>query len=77
MSRLLNNAVYTTLSGLTYREREILKLRTGLGDGYIYTTDEIARIFKVSKSRVLQVDNKLCRRVFFGIKHKYEEKGDK
>ena len=37
---------------LTYREREVLKLRFGLDDNYTYTRDEVARIFKVPVGRV-------------------------
>lgn len=31
---------------LTWREREILKLRYGLGDGYNYTLEPVADIFQ-------------------------------
>jgi len=40
------------LSKLSYREREILKLRYGLGDGYIYTLEEVGHIFKVTRERI-------------------------
>jgi len=43
---------------LTYREREIIKLRFGIGDGYTYTLEEIGRIFKVSRERVRLVEIK-------------------
>jgi len=33
------------LRTLTYREREILKLRYGFADGYSYTAAEVARVF--------------------------------
>ena len=36
----------TSLQGLSYVQREVFKLRTGLGDGYSYRLDEIAVIFK-------------------------------
>jgi hypothetical protein len=35
------------LSELTFRDREILKLYTGIGDGYVYTLGEIAMLFKL------------------------------
>ena len=35
------------LRRLSYREREIIKLRYGLGDGYTYTLEEVGHIFKV------------------------------
>ena len=30
---------------LTYREREIIRLRYGLADGYTYTLEEVGQIF--------------------------------
>ena len=44
------------LKTLTYREREIIKLRYGLGDGYSYTLEEVGRIFKVTRERVRQIE---------------------
>ena len=46
------------LKQLTYRQGEIIKLRYGLGDGYIYTLQELAKIFKVTPERVRQVEKK-------------------
>ncbi len=51
------------LHTLTYREREILKLRYGIGDGYTYTLKEVARIFQVSIERVRQVEIRAMRRL--------------
>ena len=48
---------------LTYREREILKLRYGIGDGYTYTLEEVGRIFKVTRERVRQVESKAIRKL--------------
>ena len=46
------------LEKLTYREREIIKLRYGLDDGYTYTLSEIANIFKLTRERVRQIQRK-------------------
>jgi RNA polymerase primary sigma factor len=43
---------------LTYREREIIRLRYGLLDGYSYTLEEVGRIFKVTRERVRQIEAK-------------------
>ena len=51
------------LKTLTYREREILKLRYGIGDGYTYTLEEVGRIFKVTRERVRQVESKAIRKL--------------
>ncbi len=53
------------LKPLSYREREIIKLRYGIGDGYTYTLAEVARIFNVTTGRVRQIEArglcKICR----------------
>lgn len=56
------------LPRLTYREREILKLRFGLDeDGMTYTMEETARIFKVTRERVRQVEGKAMRKIYCWI----------
>jgi hypothetical protein len=47
--------ITTVLQTLSYREREIFKLRTGFPDGYRYTNEEVGYIFKISPSRVSQL----------------------
>ncbi len=56
---MLNEAI----RHLTYREREIIKLRYGIGDGYTYTLEEVGRIFKVTRERVRQVESKAIRKL--------------
>jgi RNA polymerase primary sigma factor len=46
------------LKTLTYRERQIIRLRYGLVDGYTYTLEEVVRIFKVTRERVRQIEAK-------------------
>ena len=53
----------TLLKTLTYREREIIRLRYGLGDGYTYTLEEVGRIFKVTRERVRQIEAKAVRKL--------------
>ena len=48
---------------LSYREREIIKLRYGLGDGYSYTLQETAKLFKVTRERIRQIEEKALRRL--------------
>jgi len=48
---------------LSYREREIFKLRTGLGDGFQYTNSEVGRIFKISARRTSRFYQRACRKV--------------
>jgi RNA polymerase primary sigma factor len=51
------------LQTLTFREREIIKLRFGIGDGYTYTMEEISRIFKTTPEAVRQIEDKALRRL--------------
>jgi RNA polymerase primary sigma factor len=51
------------LQTLRYREREILKLRWGIGDGHTYTLDEVGIIFKVTRERVRQIEAKAMERL--------------
>ena len=44
------------LAELDYREREILRLRYGLTDGYVYTLSEIGQVFSVTRERVRQIE---------------------
>ncbi len=55
---MLKERMDQVLKTLTYREREIIKLRYGIGDGYTYTLEEVGRIFKVTRERVRQVEAK-------------------
>jgi RNA polymerase primary sigma factor len=60
---MLKERIDEILKTLTYREREIIKLRYGLGDGYTYTLEEVGRIFKVTRERVRQVEAKAVRKL--------------
>ncbi len=59
----LKQRIEQVLKSLTYREREIIKLRYGIGDGYTYTLEEVGRIFKVTRERVRQVEAKAIRKL--------------
>jgi RNA polymerase primary sigma factor len=60
---LLREKIEALLKTLTYREREIIRLRYGLGDGYTYTLEEVGRIFKVTRERVRQIEAKAVRKL--------------
>jgi RNA polymerase primary sigma factor len=62
-SDMLKARIEQVLKTLTYREREIIKLRYGIGDGYTYTLEEVGRIFKVTRERVRQVEAKAIRKL--------------
>jgi RNA polymerase primary sigma factor len=60
---MLRERIDDVLSTLTFREREIVKLRYGIGDGYTYTLEEVGRIFRVTRERVRQIEAKAVRKL--------------
>ena len=48
---------------LNYREREILRMRFGLADGYSYTLEEVGKVFSVTRERVRQIESKAVRKL--------------
>jgi len=60
---MLRERIGEVLSSLTFREREIVKLRYGIGDGYTYTLEEVGRIFRVTRERVRQIEAKAVRKL--------------
>lgn len=51
------------LKTLTYREREVIKLRYGLGDGNTYTLEEVGHIFKVTCERIRGIEANALRKL--------------
>ena len=60
---MLRSRIHRVLKTLSYREREIIKLRYGLGDGYSYTLEEVGHIFKVTRERIRQIEAKAVRKL--------------
>ena len=60
---MLRNRISKVLKSLSYREREIIKLRYGFGDGYSYTLEEVGHIFKVTRERIRQIEAKAVRKL--------------
>jgi RNA polymerase primary sigma factor len=52
----LANQVEYAMSGLTDREREVMRLRYGLGSGREHTLEEIGRRLSVTRERVRQIE---------------------
>jgi RNA polymerase primary sigma factor len=59
----LKHRINEVLEVLNYREREILRLRYGLVDGYAYTLEEVGKIFSVTRERVRQIESKAVRKL--------------
>ncbi|MCE9544551.1 MAG: sigma-70 family RNA polymerase sigma factor [Planctomycetia bacterium] len=59
----LKSRIEDVLAELSHREREILRLRYGLADGYAYTLEEVGQIFSVTRERVRQIEAKAVRKL--------------
>jgi RNA polymerase primary sigma factor len=59
----LKQQIDSALQVLNHREREILRLRYGLADGYSYTLEEVGQIFSVTRERVRQIESKAVRKL--------------
>jgi RNA polymerase sigma factor (sigma-70 family) len=55
---MLKEKIDQVLKDLPYLEREVIKLRYGLGNGYTYTLEEISRIFEIAPERVQEIETK-------------------
>ncbi len=60
---LLKDKLGDVLSSLTERERKVLELRFGLGDGYSRTLEEVGRQFRVTRERIRQIEAKALRKM--------------
>ena len=66
----LKARIAEVLNALDYREREIIRLRFGLADGYSYTLEEVGKIFSVTRERVRQIETKAVRSLQHPIRAK-------
>jgi len=60
---MLKEKLEAILKTLPFREREIVKLRFGIGAGYSCTLEEVGKIFKVTRERVRQIEEKALRKL--------------
>lgn len=51
------------LNTLSYREREIMKMRYGFGDSPPFTLEETAHVLKVGRERIRQIEAKALRKL--------------
>ncbi len=59
----LKERIHDVMQVLNHREREIIRLRFGLTDGYSYTLEEVGKIFSVTRERVRQIESKAVRKL--------------
>ena len=60
---VLREQLERVLSTLSEREREVLKLRFGLEDGYSRTLEEVGHIFEVTRERIRQIEAKALKKL--------------
>ncbi|MGQ3685566.1 MAG: RNA polymerase sigma factor RpoD/SigA [Candidatus Loosdrechtia sp.] len=53
---LLKEQLEKVLGTLTHREREVIKLRFGIADGYTHTLEEIGKRFNITRERIRQIE---------------------
>ncbi|MDR2193318.1 MAG: RNA polymerase sigma factor RpoD [Treponema sp.] len=60
---LLQEHLAEVLNTLPRREREVLEMRFGFGDGYSLTLEEVGLCFNVTRERIRQIEAKALRRL--------------
>jgi RNA polymerase primary sigma factor len=60
---LLKDKLGDVLCSLTARERQVLELRFGLGDGCARTLEEVGQQFRVTRERIRQIEAKALRKM--------------
>jgi RNA polymerase primary sigma factor len=60
---LLKDKLTNVLSSLSERERKVLELRFGIGDGYPRTLEEVGKQFRVTRERIRQIEAKALRKM--------------
>lgn len=60
---VLRDSINQVLDTLPEREKEVLKMRFGLRDGYPLTLEEVGLCFKVTRERIRQIEAKALRRL--------------
>ncbi len=60
---VLREQLEMVLEQLSEREREVLKLRFGLEDGYSRTLEEVGHIFEVTRERIRQIEAKALKKL--------------
>jgi len=60
---ILRERIEEALDQLTTRERDVLKMRFGLDDGYPHTLEEVGRHFQVTRERIRQIEAKALKKL--------------
>ncbi len=60
---ILREKIDEALDQLSDRERDVLKMRFGLDDGYAHTLEEVGKHFRVTRERVRQIEAKALKKL--------------
>ncbi len=83
-NELLKDQLEDVLKSIDWREEQVIRLRFGLDDGYERTLEEVGNMFKVTRERIRQIENKALEKLrhpsrsknlsdFVGVKNTEEE----
>ena len=61
--KILRKQIDSILDSLPEREKNVIRMRFGLVDGYSHTLEEVGYVFKVTRERIRQIEAKAIRRL--------------
>ncbi len=61
--RVMREALYTNLTTLSDRERDVISLRYGLADGENHTLEDLGNRFNITRERIRQIEQKALRQL--------------
>ncbi len=61
--QILREKIEEALDQLTPRERDVLKMRFGLDDGFPHTLEEVGKHFQVTRERIRQIESKALKKL--------------
>ncbi|MFB6346008.1 MAG: RNA polymerase sigma factor RpoD [bacterium] len=56
--KMLKDRLESLLKSIDWREEQVIRLRFGLDDGYERTLEEVGQLFRVTRERIRQIENK-------------------
>ena len=63
VARQLEDRIRAGLESLSYRERGVIEMRFGLGDGCVYTLAQAGYVFDLTRERIRQIQTRGLRRL--------------